>query len=196
MSRCHFNGCPNEVRPGSIKCIYHRKKGICSGPNCRNQVYARGKCVLHGARNPCKHPGCHGYARSRGKCSRHATNNGDKTDCSSSPSFYLEKLANVADQQRRVELPRLREEYMPEEYRAHAPPTISSAWMSETTYCSVKDEYESSYGGYFCKSDQSTVRSPASAMDVRELPPLQPVHSSCGVTLPPLTDYLKTIIKS
>ncbi|ETV72704.1 hypothetical protein H257_12437 [Aphanomyces astaci] len=71
--QCFFNGCSHPARPGSVKCAFHRKKGTCMGPGCRNQVYARGRCVLHGARKPCTHPGgCNGFARSRGLCSRHS----------------------------------------------------------------------------------------------------------------------------
>ncbi|KAG9409822.1 hypothetical protein AC1031_020128 [Aphanomyces cochlioides] len=82
--RCFFNGCTNVVREGTLKCTYHRKKGICIRPNCHNQVYARGKCVLHGARNPCSYPDCTGYARSRGRCSRHTLHS--KRDVKSSES--------------------------------------------------------------------------------------------------------------
>ncbi|ETW03837.1 hypothetical protein H310_05193 [Aphanomyces invadans] len=73
VTLCFFNGCSQPARPGSVKCAFHRKKGTCVGPACRNQVYARGRCVLHGARKPCTYPdGCDGFARSRGLCSRHS----------------------------------------------------------------------------------------------------------------------------
>ncbi|KAH9081284.1 hypothetical protein LEN26_021405 [Aphanomyces euteiches] len=69
---CHFNGCTEQVRDGSRKCAYHRKKGICSFTNCRSQVYARGLCVRHGARKPCQISDCTGYARQGGFCCQHA----------------------------------------------------------------------------------------------------------------------------
>ncbi|ETV73385.1 hypothetical protein H257_11884 [Aphanomyces astaci] len=68
---CHFNGCTERVRPGTRKCAFHRKKGICHIHNCHNQVYARGLCVRHGARKPCNYPKCEGYARNGGFCTRH-----------------------------------------------------------------------------------------------------------------------------
>ncbi|ETV92995.1 hypothetical protein H310_12833 [Aphanomyces invadans] len=68
---CHFNGCAERVRPGTRKCAFHRKKGICHIHNCHNQVYARGLCVRHGARKPCNFPKCEGYARNGGFCTRH-----------------------------------------------------------------------------------------------------------------------------
>ncbi|KAF0735127.1 hypothetical protein Ae201684P_002753 [Aphanomyces euteiches] len=74
MDTCHFNGCKEKVRPGTRKCAFHRKKGICSIQDCRNQVYARSLCVRHGARKPCVHPGCEGFARYGGYCCKH----GDK----------------------------------------------------------------------------------------------------------------------
>ncbi|KAF0693908.1 Aste57867_15169 [Aphanomyces stellatus] len=73
--KCHFNGCSESVRPGSRKCAFHRKKGICRIHNCHNQVYARGLCVRHGARKPCTHPKCDGYARNGGFCTRHGEKN-------------------------------------------------------------------------------------------------------------------------
>ncbi|KAF0700407.1 Aste57867_9067 [Aphanomyces stellatus] len=74
MDTCHFNGCKEKVRPGTRKCAFHRKKGICRIKDCRNQVYARSLCVRHGARKPCVHPGCEGFARYGGYCCKH----GDK----------------------------------------------------------------------------------------------------------------------
>ncbi|ETV75732.1 hypothetical protein H257_10108 [Aphanomyces astaci] len=74
MNTCHFNGCEEKVRPGTQKCAFHRKKGICSVSECRNQVYARGLCVRHGARKPCEFPDCEGFARYGGFCCKH----GDK----------------------------------------------------------------------------------------------------------------------
>ncbi|ETW06839.1 hypothetical protein H310_02976 [Aphanomyces invadans] len=74
METCHFNGCEEKVRPGTQKCTFHRKKGICSVSECRNQVYARGLCVRHGARKPCEFPDCDGFARYGGFCCKH----GDK----------------------------------------------------------------------------------------------------------------------
>ncbi|KAF0691096.1 Aste57867_17615 [Aphanomyces stellatus] len=72
-SVCHFNGCNNPVmRTGSLKCHFHRKRGICNAPSCHSQVNKHGLCVAHGARSdPCRAIGCSKYARVRGLCHAH-----------------------------------------------------------------------------------------------------------------------------
>ncbi|KAF0698387.1 Aste57867_10989 [Aphanomyces stellatus] len=70
---CYFNGCCNPVMcPGTLKCLKHRKKGICSVIPCRNQVNKRGLCLAHGARSdPCRVDACATAARVHGLCFRH-----------------------------------------------------------------------------------------------------------------------------
>ncbi|KAH9109453.1 hypothetical protein AeMF1_015481 [Aphanomyces euteiches] len=57
--------------PNSIKCIQHRKEGICRSQPCYNQVYQHGVCVRHGGRRAtCSETGCVHKSRVNGL--RHA----------------------------------------------------------------------------------------------------------------------------
>ncbi|KAH9108710.1 hypothetical protein AeMF1_016139 [Aphanomyces euteiches] len=69
---CFFNGCDAPVAIGSIKCVRHKRKGICAVQACRNQVNKRGVCVGHGARDLCTVEGCMSLGRSAGLCSKHS----------------------------------------------------------------------------------------------------------------------------
>ncbi|KAG9402305.1 hypothetical protein AC1031_006931 [Aphanomyces cochlioides] len=70
--KCFFNGCDELVCPDSIKCLRHKRKGICRVDQCRNQVNKRGLCIGHGARDACIVPGCVSLGRSAGLCSKHS----------------------------------------------------------------------------------------------------------------------------
>ncbi|KDO21249.1 hypothetical protein SPRG_13548 [Saprolegnia parasitica CBS 223.65] len=69
---CFFQGCTSKPMEGSVKCHFHRNRGLCRINNCRNQVYARSLCVRHGGRHPCAHPGCSTNARLGDFCCRHS----------------------------------------------------------------------------------------------------------------------------
>ncbi|OQR83134.1 hypothetical protein ACHHYP_15061 [Achlya hypogyna] len=69
---CFFHGCTSKPLEGSVKCHFHRNRGLCRVPNCRNQVYARNLCVRHGGRHPCASPGCSTNARLGQFCCRHS----------------------------------------------------------------------------------------------------------------------------
>ncbi|EQC40219.1 hypothetical protein SDRG_02867 [Saprolegnia diclina VS20] len=69
---CIFDGCALPSRPNSVKCMFHRNRGVCKTPHCHNQVYARQLCVSHGGRNPCQEPGCDANARLGQYCCRHS----------------------------------------------------------------------------------------------------------------------------
>ncbi|KDO21250.1 hypothetical protein SPRG_13549 [Saprolegnia parasitica CBS 223.65] len=69
---CYFHGCTSKPMEGSVKCHFHRNRGLCRISNCRNQVYARSLCVRHGGRHPCAHPGCSTNARLGDFCCRHS----------------------------------------------------------------------------------------------------------------------------
>ncbi|KDO21266.1 hypothetical protein SPRG_13565 [Saprolegnia parasitica CBS 223.65] len=69
---CIFDGCALPSRLNSIKCMFHRNRGVCKSPHRRNQVYARQLCVSHGGRNPCQEPGCDANARLGQYCCRHS----------------------------------------------------------------------------------------------------------------------------
>ncbi|OQR91199.1 hypothetical protein THRCLA_09073, partial [Thraustotheca clavata] len=69
---CYFHGCTSKPLEGTVKCHFHRNRGLCRVPHCRNQVYARSLCVRHGGRHPCAHPGCSTNARLGDFCCRHS----------------------------------------------------------------------------------------------------------------------------
>ncbi|KAF0700097.1 Aste57867_9376 [Aphanomyces stellatus] len=56
----------------SVKCLRHKRKGICMVDGCRFQVNKRGLCIGHGARDTCIVPGCASLGRSAGLCNKHA----------------------------------------------------------------------------------------------------------------------------
>ncbi|KAF0700102.1 Aste57867_9381 [Aphanomyces stellatus] len=80
-SKCFFNGCNADALPGLMKCLRHKRKGICTVDQCRNQVNKRGLCVGHGARDLCVVPGCASLGRSAGLCARHAKGCTSMTSC-------------------------------------------------------------------------------------------------------------------
>ncbi|OQR91200.1 hypothetical protein THRCLA_09072 [Thraustotheca clavata] len=69
---CYFHGCNNKPMEGTVKCHFHRNRGLCRIPNCHNQVYARNLCVRHGGRHPCAFPGCSTNARLGQFCCKHS----------------------------------------------------------------------------------------------------------------------------
>ncbi|OQR80941.1 hypothetical protein ACHHYP_16975 [Achlya hypogyna] len=76
---CFFNGCTNNVIPGSWKCEFHKNRAKCTGSStCHNQVFARNLCVRHGGKKPCIHEGCTGNARIGNYCSRHGASTSKK----------------------------------------------------------------------------------------------------------------------
>ncbi|CAK4661452.1 hypothetical protein AeMF1_000408 [Aphanomyces euteiches] len=57
--------------PHSPKCVFHRKRSLCTVLDCTNQSVLRGKCVRHGAKRLCDYDGCYAPTRGRKFCPNH-----------------------------------------------------------------------------------------------------------------------------
>ncbi|KAF0717149.1 Aste57867_2464 [Aphanomyces stellatus] len=71
---CCFRRCSRIARAGMPQCYRHKKKRLCSFPECGNMANKASRCVRHGARHGCcRALDCHNtHLRVNGFCYAHA----------------------------------------------------------------------------------------------------------------------------